>query len=97
MRVIARKTLILYYTKHADAKTALEEWFVKTMTSEWLCFSDIKKSFSSVDAIGDKRFVFNIKGNNYRLIAIVLYQPKLVFIRFIGTHEEYNKINCLKI
>lgn len=97
MRVIARKTLITFYLKHADAKTALEEWFTKTTTSEWLCFSDIKKTFNSVDAIGDKRFVFNIRGNKYRVVTIILFQPKVVFIRFIGTHEEYDRTDCLNI
>jgi mRNA interferase HigB len=53
----------------------------------------MKKTFNPVDAIGDKRFVFNIKGNNYRLIALVLFVPKFVYIRFIGTHTEYDKID----
>jgi len=97
MRIIARKTLIAFYTKHADAETALEEWHAKTIKADWSCFADIKQTFNSVDSVGDKRFVFNIKGNDYRLVAIVLFQLKMVYIRFIGTHKEYEKTDCSKL
>jgi len=97
MRIIAKKTLITFYTKHADAETALEEWHTKTNKAEWTCFADIKNTFNSVDSVGDKRFVFNIKGNDYRLVAIVLFQLKMVYIRFIGTHKDYDKTDCSKL
>jgi mRNA interferase HigB len=65
MRIISKSTLIEYYTKEPKAKTALEEWYEKTKKSEWTCFADIKNTFNSVDAVGNQRYVFNIKGNDY--------------------------------
>ncbi|MDR0864518.1 MAG: type II toxin-antitoxin system HigB family toxin [Candidatus Symbiothrix sp.] len=98
MRVIAHSTIVDFYTNYADSKQPLEEWYAKTRKADWNCFADIKKTFNSVDTISNQRFVFNIKGNSYRLITIVLFIPKMVYIRFIGTHAEYDKINdCSKI
>lgn len=93
MRIIAHRTLVLFYTKHADAETALEEWFQKTSRTEWNSFADIRKTFNSVDAVGNQHFVFNIRGNDYRLVAVVKFRIKMVYIRFIGTHSEYDKID----
>ena len=92
MRVIAKKTLVAFYRKHADAETALEEWNEKTEDAEWDNFGDLKNTFHSADLVGNKRVVFNIKGNDYRLIGIVLFRIKTVYIRFIGTHHEYDKL-----
>lgn len=97
MRIVTHKTITSFYAKHANSKTALEEWYVKVSKAEWTCFSDIKTSFNSADSVGNNRFVFNIKGNDYRLVAIVLFQIKIVYVRFIGTHSAYNKINCTNI
>lgn len=98
MRIIAHRTLVLFYTKHADAKIALEEWYQKTEAAEWDSFAAMKKTFNSADAVGNQRFVFNIRGNDYRLIAVVKFRIKMVYIRFIGTHSEYDKIDdCSKI
>lgn len=78
-------------------KTALEDWHSKTKNAEWDNFADVKKTFNSVDSVGNGRFVFNIKGNSYRLIALIKFTLKLVYIRFIGTHKEYDKIDdCSK-
>jgi len=92
MRIFVYKTLVDYYTKHPDSKTALEEWFFKTKESERNNFAEMKNTFNGVDSTGNRRYVFNIKGNTYRLIAIVLFVPKYVYLRFIGTHSEYDKI-----
>ena len=98
MRVIAKSTLVAYYTKNPQAKTALEDWYEKTKGAEWSCFSDIKKTFNSVDSVGNKRYVFNIKGNDFRLVVMILFTPQRVYIRFVGTHAEYDKIaNIQKI
>ena len=92
MRVIAKKTLVAFYTRHADAETALEEWYEKTEEAEWNNFSDLKRTFHSADYIGEKRVVFNIKGNDYRLVGIVLFRIKMVYFHFIGTHPEYDRM-----
>ena len=92
MRIFVYKTLVDYYTKYPESKIALEEWFCKTKKSEWKNFSEMKSTFNSVDPVGNRRYVFNIKGNSYRLVVNVLFVPKYVYIRFIGTHSEYDKI-----
>ena len=92
MRVIAKKTLVLFYTKHEDAETALGEWYEKTENADWENFAQLKQTFNSADSVGNQRYVFNIKGNHYRLVALVLFRIKMVYIRFIGTHKEYDQI-----
>lgn len=96
MRIIARSTLVEYYTKNPQAKSALEEWYEKTKKSEWTCYADMKNTFNSVDAVGNQRYVFNIKGNDYRLIVLILFTPKTVYIRFVGTHKEYDTIKDIQ-
>lgn len=96
MRIISKSTLVEYYTKVPQAKTALEEWYEKTKRSEWTCFADIKNTFNSVDAVGNQRYVFNIKGNDYRLIVLIQFTPKTVYIRFVGTHKEYDAIKDIQ-
>ena len=93
MRIFVYKTLVDYYTKHPESKAALEEWFRKTREANWSNFAEMKNTFNSVDSAGNRRYVFNIKGNTYRLVSIVLFVPKYVYIRFIGTHSEYDKIS----
>ena len=96
MRVIARKTLVLFYTKHEDAETALEDWYEKTENSNWENFAQLKQTFNAVDNVGNNRCVFNIKGNHYRLVALILFRIKMVYIRFIGTHKEYDQIKDIE-
>jgi len=98
MRIITYKAIEQYTALHAAAKVALDEWYIKTEQSQWECFADMKQTFNSADNVGNKRYVFNIKGNNFRIIALILFVPKIVYIRFIGTHSEYDKIkDCSKI
>ncbi|KAA6321505.1 mRNA interferase HigB [termite gut metagenome] len=97
MRIITHKAITNFCINYTDAQIALEEWFIKTKNAEWTCFTDIKKTFNSVDNVGNQHYVFNIKGNSYRLVAIIHFQIKKVYIRFIGTHNEYEKIDCSKI
>ena len=85
MRVIARSKIIEYYTEHPDAETALEDWYQKVKKAEWTCFADMKQMFNSVDNVGNQHYVFNIRGNNYRLIVVIKFTIKTVLIRFIGT------------
>lgn len=96
MRIIARSTLVAYYTKNPQSRVALEDWYNKTKEAKWECFADIKKTFNSVDSLGNKRYVFNIKGNDYRLIVLIKFMVSHVLIRFIGTHNEYDKIKDIQ-
>lgn len=97
MRIVTFKKIKEFIEKHKDSKTALEEWYFKTKNAEWQNLSDIKKNFNSADYVVNNRFVFNIKGNNYRLVAIILFATQKIYIRFIGTHAEYGRIDCKNI
>ena len=94
MRIITFGTIRDYIQNNPDSDVALREWNIKTKQAKWKCFADVKNTFNSVDSVGNDRYVFNIKGNNYRLVALVLFKPGNVYIRFIGTHKEYDKIDC---
>jgi mRNA interferase HigB len=97
MRIIAHRTIKEYGTQHANAKTALDSWYKTTKAARWKDLQDIKTSFNSVDYVGNQRYVFNIKGNDYRLVGKILFVQQIIYIRFIGTHEEYNNIDCSEI
>ena len=97
MRVIAIATLREYWQVHPDCEQPRKEWYIKTCRSNWKSLSDMRKDFNSVDYVGNQRYVFNIKGNNYRLVVAVKFTPSLVYIRFVGTHEEYDKTDVSSI
>ena len=97
MRVIARGTLRNFYDIHADSKSPLEAWFHEVAGSHWLGPQDIKNRYPSADILPGNRVVFNIKGNTYRLIVKIHYNTDIVYIRFIGTHAEYDRISAATI
>ena len=86
-----------FISKHAITKNALEKWIEIVESSEWKNHAELKQTFPSADYVGDARYVFNIKGNGYRIVAVVVFVTGTFTIRFIGTHEEYNQINCKTI
>ena len=94
MRVLKRKTLEDFWKKHANAKGPLEAWFAEVNKAQWNDTTDIKAKYGSADFVAGNRVIFNIGGNNYRLIVKVAYKPRIVYIRFIGTHAEYDKIDA---
>lgn len=96
MRVISFSMIREFIAKHADADVPLRDWYKRICNADWTCFADIKKTFNTVDYVGNDRYVFDIKGNNYRIVAIVLFVNKKVYMRFVGTHEEYDKIKDIK-
>lgn len=97
MRIFTEKTLKEYIEIHSDAKTAIQEWVDIVKRSEWTCFADVRRTFNSADSAGNQRYVFNIKGNCYRIVAVIKFTIKFVYIRFIGTHSEYDRIDCRNI
>jgi len=94
VRVIAKSTLREFWTNHSDCEERLKSWFNEAESANWISPSDIKKEYPSASILPDNRVVFNIKGNNYRLIVKINYKFGLVWIRFIGTHGDYDKINA---
>ena len=96
MHVIKRKTLIEFYQQsgNKDARGVLEAWYYEAKHAQWASPADIKAQYRSASILKDNRVVFNIAGNKYRLIVRLNYDSKTVFIRFIGTHREYDKIDA---
>lgn len=97
MRIIAERTIHTYYESHPQARAALEDWVAVVKKSQWRCFADIKATFNSVDYVGNQHYVFNIKGNDFRMVVVIKFIPQFVLIRFIGTHSEYDRIDCSTI
>ena len=97
MRVSAKKILRDFWEAHADSEQQLKSWFHETSTAEWKSPNEIKQEYPSASILTDNRVVFNIKGNNYRLIVKINYDYQMLWIRFIGTHAEFDKINANKI
>jgi mRNA interferase HigB len=95
--VISKTKLTDFVRRHSDAGDAVNDWWKKTKKAEWASLADIKKTFNSVDYIGNDRYVFNIKGKKYRLVAMIFFDIRTLYIRFIDTHDEYNKIDCTTI
>lgn len=96
MRIVTFKRIQEFSENHSDAKTALNIWYHTTASKNWRNLTDLKLTYNSVDYVGNNRYVFNIKGNKYRLIAIISFNAQKVYIRFIGTHADYDKIADIK-
>lgn len=96
MNVVSHSTLVTFYEKHPSAKSPLEKWYKTVRKTEWMDFNDVKIDFSSADFIGNQRFVFNVGGNKYRIVAIIRFKIQHLFIRFVGTHAEYDKIKDIQ-
>nr|WP_255594535.1 type II toxin-antitoxin system HigB family toxin [Pontibacter sp. HSC-14F20] len=86
-----------FWKKHADSEQQLKAWYNEAEQADWKSPNDIKKDYPSASILEDNRMVFNIKGNNYRLIVRINYNYGVVWIRFIGTHAEYDKVDATKI
>lgn len=97
MNVISKRTLIEFYQKHPQAKAPIEAWHGEARKAQWRTTEDIKKDYNSASFLKDNRVVFNIKGNDYRLVVHIDYKRHIVRIKFIGTHPEYDKINAEEI
>jgi mRNA interferase HigB len=97
MRIIAVKTLREFWERHADAEQPLKSWYKEAADTRWNEPNDIKRRYPSADILPENRVVFNIKGNTYRLIVKIHYNTGIVFIRFVGTHAEYDRVDAATI
>ena len=97
MVIISKSTLNKYGEGYPESKEALLNWYLKVKGDNSSNFHELKTTFNSIDAVGNNRYVFNIKGNRYRLIALIIFETRTLFILFVGTHEDYNKIKADKI
>jgi len=96
MRIVTHKRIDEFSKKHNDAELPLNLWYNFVSQRDWRNINELRRDFNTIDYIGNNRFVFNIKGNKYRLIAIISFNAKKVYIRFIGSHPEYDKIDDIK-
>ncbi|MBP5502486.1 MAG: type II toxin-antitoxin system HigB family toxin [Bacteroidales bacterium] len=99
MRIVSHRKLVEFYSSggHGDAKNALEQWYDVAENAVWRNLADIKKDYPATDYVGNQHYVFNIKGNKYRLVVVVKFTIGHIFIRFVGTHAEYDNIDVSKI
>jgi mRNA interferase HigB len=99
MRIVSHKKLKDFYEAKGceDSRVALERWYHMALKAEWKNLSEIKVDFPAADYTGNQHYVFNIKGNKYRLVVVIKFIMGYVYIRFVGTHEEYDKIDCSTI
>ncbi|MFA5359224.1 MAG: type II toxin-antitoxin system HigB family toxin [Patescibacteria group bacterium] len=94
MRIIAVKTIKDFWQNHKDSEQPLTAWYHEVKKEQWNSPHDIKKKYKNASILKNKRVVFNIAGNKYRLVVAVKYDFRIVYIRFIGMHEIYDKINA---
>jgi mRNA interferase HigB len=97
MRIVAISTLQAFWEKHPDSKVPLQSWYAIASRAKWKTPTDIKAVYRNASFIANERVVFNIKGNDYRLVALVRYGQGLMFIRFVGSHKQYDKIDVSNI
>ena len=93
-RIFSKSTLREYWETHPESEQYLKTWYDTAMSSDWKNPNDIKMTYASASILKNSRIVFNIRGNSYRLVTKFNFEKQWIFVRFIGTHEEYNKIDA---
>ena len=97
MRIFTFRTLREFWERHPDAEQPLRDWYRDANDANWETPAAVRAQFASASIIAGNRVVFNIKGNNYRLVVRIDYAYRMVFVRFIGTHAEYDRINAEEV
>ena len=97
MRIIARKTLKDFWTRHPQAEKPLRAWYADAKQATWRSPTAIKHAYRNASIVANNRVVFNIKGNDYRLVAAINYNFGIVYVRFVGTNTAYNKVNVTTV
>jgi mRNA interferase HigB len=97
MRIIAKKALREFWLRHPTAEEPLLAWYREVEHEDWDTPAKVKAKYRSASIVGDSRVVFNIKGNDYRLVVRINYAYRVVYIRFVGTHAEYDRIDVEEV
>jgi len=92
--IVSKAILREFADQHPRSKSAVFNWYEVVAKADWKNFSEMKNSFNSVDTVGNDRYVFDLKGNHFRLIALIIFRVRTVFVLFVGTHHEYDKIDA---
>lgn len=94
MRVIAVSTLKAFWERFPEAEQPLKAWYEEATKASWMQPADIKAQYRSASVLKNRRVVFNIKGNDFRLIVAVAYRLQVVYVKFVGTHKEYDAVDA---
>jgi mRNA interferase HigB len=97
MRIIAKSTLRAFWTRHPDAEEPLLAWYREVAKEDWSQPAQVKEKYRSASIVKGSRVVFNIKGNDYRLVVRINYPYRVVYVRFVGTHVEYDAIDVEEV
>lgn len=97
MRIISKRVLREFWETHSDAQQALQAWFTDVKQADWQSPAEVKAIYRNASIVANNRVVFNIKGSKYRLVVAVNYEYRLVYIRFVGTHADYDKIDVTTV
>ena len=97
MRIIARRTLRDFWERHSDSEQPLKAWFAEVQAASWRSPQEIKRRYRHASFVGDNRVIFNIRGNKYRLVVQINYEFGIAYIKFVGTHSEYDRIDAERI
>jgi len=97
MNVIARRTLTEFWTKHPETETALKEWFAKVRNSQFSSMNEVTQAFSRATVLNGERVKFDILGGNYRLVVAFKFTANVAWIKFVGTHQEYDRVDALTV
>ena len=97
MRIIAKRTIRIFWKQHPKAKGPLEAWHQEVARADWASPSSVKAQFRSASMLQDNRVAFNIAGNHYRLVVKINYSYRILYIRFVGTHADYDDIDAATI
>ncbi len=97
MRIISKRPLREFWERYADAEGPLLGWYREVEKEEWATPVDVKAKYPSASIIGDNRVIFNIRGNTYRVVVKINYPGRIVYVRFVGTHAEYDRIDAREV
>ncbi len=97
MVVISKMPLVTYLERYPQHEEALMRWYHTVQNANWACFADIKQDFNSVDGVGNGLYIFNVKGNHCRVVVRIIFKVRTVFVKFVGTHREYDQLNLSKL
>ena len=97
MRICSKNTLRAFWERHTESEQALRAWYREVEQADWATPAQVRERFLNASIVGNNRVVFRIRGNNYRLVVEIFYPGRKVFVRFIGTHAEYDRINAEEV
>ena len=94
MVIISKAILNEFGLRHIDSVPALNEWYAVVKAADWGNLVELRQTFNSVDFVDNDRLVFNVRGNRYRVVVMIFFNVRTIYVRFVGTHAEYDKIDC---